>query len=105
VGPPGTVLIILDTNSYIFQFHSTEIDGSLLFTINHEPELPRTQTRAGDALNASRIRVLAASVPVTGCPSLCFSLEWPRALRGQPLNSRIHNWLITDFLVLAKGNN
>jgi hypothetical protein len=35
-----------------------------------------------DTLNASRVRVLANSVPVSGCPLLCFSLEQPRALLG-----------------------
>jgi hypothetical protein len=41
-----------------------------------------TQTQAGDALNASRVRVLAASVPVCGRPLLNLPLERQRALRG-----------------------
>jgi hypothetical protein len=77
-----TVLILPGTDSYSCRSHSTRTNDSLpLFMINYEYEFPRTQTRAGDTLNASRVKVLATSVPISGCPLLVFSLERPRALR------------------------
>jgi hypothetical protein len=36
--------------------------------INHESVVPKTRTQTSDALHASRIRVLAASVPNTCLP-------------------------------------
>jgi hypothetical protein len=50
--------------------------------INHGSDLTKTRTRAGKTLNALCARVLVAIVLVDGCPSLCFSLELARALRG-----------------------
>jgi hypothetical protein len=79
----GTFLILLDINSYSCHSRSSKTDGSLpLFVINHELDLPKTSTRASDALNAPHVRVLVASVPVTDCPLLHFSLEQLRALYG-----------------------
>ena len=50
-------------------------DPLSLFVIIHESDIPRTRTQAGDALQASCIRVLAASVPVTCLPLALYFVE------------------------------
>jgi hypothetical protein len=83
MGSAGTVLIHPGIESYSHRSRSIETDDSLpIFVINHESDSTRTQTWVGDALNASRIRVLATSVPIFSCPLLNFLLEQWRALRG-----------------------
>jgi hypothetical protein len=60
--------------------------------INHELDSPRTQTRACDTLIAPYNRVLASSVPVSGCPSLYFRWSGRELFADRPLNSR-NSWL------------
>jgi hypothetical protein len=65
----GTVLILPDIDTYSCRLCSTGLDGSLpLSTINHESDIPRTQTQAGDDLRTLCNMILAASVPVTCFP-------------------------------------
>lgn len=73
-GPLVTVLIFLGIDSYSYRLHSTGANGLLSISmINHEPNNPKTRTQIDDAFNARVSGVLAASVPIIGCPSSAFA--------------------------------
>jgi hypothetical protein len=97
-----TILILPVTDSYGCQFCSTEINGLLpLFTRNHESNSPRTRTRSDDALNASRIKVLASSVPFSGRPLLSFHWSVREPFVDWPLKSIIHNCLTLSLSLFS----
>jgi hypothetical protein len=59
--------------------------------MNYESDFRRTQTRDGDALKVSYIRVLDSNVTVSGCPSLYFRWSGCKPSVDWPSNSKIHS--------------
>lgn len=94
----GPSHIVSRADSYSYRFRSTRTNGSLpLSTINHVSDSPKTRTRASDTLNVSHVRVLDASVAVSGCPSLYFHWSGHETFIDWPSNSRIHSCLAMSF--------